>query len=131
MDTHRALAAACLLLVGAAAAAEPPTFPVSIHVDSRGLDLSRAADAQKFYFRLKRGAWEVCNGRSRVGLQPEINPDACIETALGDAIRSADKPLVTQVYLASHSVREAAAHGIDAPQMASLSPPSAAALRSP
>ena len=34
---------------------------------------------------------------------------------LGDAIRSANLPLLTQVYLGTHTLRQAAAYGIEAP----------------
>jgi hypothetical protein len=47
------------------------------------------------------------------------DPEGCRETALAGAIRAANLALLAQVYLASHTLRDAAAHGIDAPlQMA-------------
>ncbi len=45
--------------------------------------------------------------------------EGCYEKALGNAVRSANMPLLTQVYLETHTLREAAARGIDVPvQMA-------------
>jgi UrcA family protein len=86
---------------------------ITLHVSAQGLDLSRPDGAQQFYTRLERAAWVVCTHGNRVGLEPA--PESCYEKALGDAIRSANVPLVTQVYLARHTLREAAAHGIDVP----------------
>ena len=46
---------------------------------------------------------------------PPQTQRGCYEKALADAIRSANLPLLTQVYLETHTLREAAAHGIDVP----------------
>jgi len=51
----------------------------------------------------------------RVDLQPSSDAEGCHEKARADAIRSANLPQLTQVYLATHTPREAAAHGIDLP----------------
>ena len=87
----------------------------TINVSPRGLDLSRPADAQTFYTQLKNAAWVVCTRGIHVGLVPIDNPKACIEGALGEAIRSAKVPMLTQIYLGSHTLEEAAAHGITLP----------------
>jgi hypothetical protein len=47
---------------------------------------------------------------------PSDDPKGCHEKALGDAIRAAKVPMVTQVYLAYHTLQEAAAYGIDIPE---------------
>ena len=87
----------------------------SVQVSHAGLDLSQAADAQKFYTRLKNAAWLVCTAGTRVDLLPSVDPVRCYEKALGDAVRATNKPMVTQIYLASHTPQEAAAHGIEVP----------------
>src|SRR5262249_32315453 len=87
----------------------------SIIVSPRGLDLARPADAQAFYTRLQNAAWVVCTRRIHVDLVLVEKPKACVERALGDAIRSAKVPLLTQIYLRSHTLEEAAAHGIGVP----------------
>jgi UrcA family protein len=111
-----AAAVACALFVGNVAA-EDRTVTVAIYVSTRGLDLSQPAGAHEFYTRLQRAARVACTHGNRVDLAPAL--EGCYEKALGDAIRSANQPLVTQVYLETHTVREAAAHGIDVPaQMA-------------
>ena len=126
-QTHVRAAAFAVLcsLVSAAALADQAAGPkdhevtVAIQVSTRGLDLSQPAGAQKLYWRLQHAAREACTSGNRVGLAPSPDPTGCREKALADAIRSANLTLLTQVYLASHTLREAAAHGIDVPvQMA-------------
>ena len=103
---------ACALLTGNVAAKD---VTVSIQVSARGLDLSQPAGAQMFYTRLENAARVVCTHGNRVGLQPPPDPKGCYEKALGDAIRSANMPLLTRVYLAAHTLLEAAARGVDVP----------------
>jgi len=113
-----AAAVACTLFAGNVAA-DDRTVTVAIHVSTQGLDLRQPAGAYEFYTRLQRAARVVCTHGDRVGLEPSPDPEGCYEKALGDAIRSANVPLLTQVYLATHTLREAAARGIDVPaQMA-------------
>jgi hypothetical protein len=54
----------------------------------------------------------------RVDLVPINDPKGCYERALADAIRSAKLPLLMRVYLATHTVQEAAARGIGVPAQA-------------
>jgi UrcA family protein len=105
---------ACTLFAGSVVASDR-VVTVAIHVSTRGLDLSQPAGAQRFYMRLRHAADEACTRGDRVGLAPASNLKACYEKALADAIRSANMPLVTQFYLATHTLREAAAHGIGIP----------------
>ena len=109
-----AAAVACTLFAGNVAA-EGRQVIVAIHVGTQGLDLSQPAGAQQFYTRLQRAARVACTHGNRVDLAPVPDPEGCYEKALGDAIRSANMPLLTQVYLATHTLREAAARGIDVP----------------
>jgi hypothetical protein len=51
----------------------------------------------------------------RVDLVPFRDPQGCYEKALGNAVRAANLKLLTQVYLATHTLQEAAARGIDVP----------------
>jgi UrcA family protein len=103
---------ACALFAGNVAANE---VTVAIQVNTRGLDLSQPAGAHEIYTRLQHAARVVCTHGMRVGLQPSPDPEGCYEKALGDAVRSAKVPLLTQAYLATHTLREAAARGIDVP----------------
>jgi UrcA family protein len=101
-------------LAGGTAAADDHDVTLVTHVSSTGLDLDRPADAEKFYVRLKRAAADVCTDRLRVDLVPVDNPDACAEKALSRAVRSINLANVTEVYLATHTPRQAAAAGISA-----------------
>ena len=94
--------------------------PVSIPVSSQGLDLTKVDDARTFYMRLKNAAWVVCTRGTRVDLAPVADFRGCYEQALGEAVRSARTPLVTQLYLATHSMQEAAALGIQLPEQVAV-----------
>src|SRR5262249_60670678 len=83
----------------------------SVKVSTQGLDLTQPADARTFYTRLENAAWVVCTRGTRVGLLPVDNQFKCSQNALGDAVHACNKPLVTQIYLATHTLQEAAAHG--------------------
>jgi UrcA family protein len=113
-----AAAVACTLFAGSVAASDH-RITVAIHVSTQGLDLSQPAGAQQFYTRLQHAARVACTHGNRVDLKPSPDPVGCYERALGNAIQSANVPLLTQAYLETHTLREAAARGIDVPaQMA-------------
>jgi hypothetical protein len=80
-------------------------------VSTQGLDLHYSAGAQEFYARLKHAADVACTHGNRFDLKPV----GCSEKALGEAIRSANLPLLTQVYLETHTLRQASAYGIEPP----------------
>lgn len=88
---------------------------VSYQVSAQGLDLNQLAGARELYRRLKHAAEIVCTHGMRVDLEPTPDPQGCYEKALADAVRSAHVSLVTQAYLATHTLQEAAARGIDVP----------------
>jgi UrcA family protein len=105
---------ACTFFAGDVAAEGSPVS-VAMRVSTQGIDLSKPAGARELYRRLKNAAWIVCTRANRVDLEPSPNPEACSEKALGEAILSAHMPLLTQAYLETHSLGQAAAHGIDVP----------------
>jgi UrcA family protein len=109
-----AAAVACTLLAGNVAA-KAHDVTVAIHVSTQGLDLRQLPGAQKFYARIKHAAEVACTHGNRADLEPLTDPVGCYEKALADAIRSANLPLLTQVYLETHTLRQAAAHGIELP----------------
>lgn len=108
-------AVTAVALVAGNAVAHDRTSVESIQISTQGLDLNRAADAQVFYTRLQNAAWVVCTRGLHVALVPVDDQKACVETALGDAIRSAKVPMLTQIYLGTHTLQQAAAHGIKLP----------------
>ena len=115
--THSTLGAVAIAgaLFAGNVAAQDHDVTVAIHVSTQGLDLHQPAGAQKFYVRLQHAADVACTHGNRVDLKPASDPEGCYEKALGDAIRSVNLPLLTQVYLETHTLRQAAAHGIEVP----------------
>jgi UrcA family protein len=109
-----AAALVCSCFVGNASAAGH-VVTVSVPVSSQGLDLSKPDDAETFYVRLKNAAWVVCTRGTRVDLVPSDNVKGCYEKALGQAVRSVAAPMVTQLYLGTHTLKEAATYGIQLP----------------
>jgi UrcA family protein len=107
-------AVACALFAGNVAAKDH-SVTVTIHVSTQGLDLSQPADARRFYTRLTNAAWVACTRGDRVALLPVDDLKSCYETALGGAVRSANSPVVTQIYLATHTGQQAAEQGIQVP----------------
>jgi hypothetical protein len=51
----------------------------------------------------------------RAPLAPASDPTECAEQALSEAIRSVNAPLLTQLYLETHTLRQALALGISVP----------------
>ena len=102
----------CTLFAGNVAANE---VTVAIQVSTQGLDASQLGGAQKLYWRLQHAAKVVCTHGMRVDLAPSPDPQGCYEKALGNAVRAANLKLLTQVYLQTHTLRQAPAHGIDVP----------------
>ena len=100
---------ACVLFAGSVTAKE---VTVAIEVSAQGLDLSQPAGAHELYTRLQHAAKVVCTHGMRVDLQASPDAEGCYEKALADAVRSAHMPLVTQAYLATHTLQQAAARGI-------------------
>jgi UrcA family protein len=107
-------AAACALLSGPIRAADQ-IVTIKESVSSAGIDASRPADARKLYSRLQKAAHIVCGPGNRVDLRAVPNLEGCYEKALGDAVRSANLPQLTMVYLHTHSPEVAAARGISIP----------------
>jgi len=106
--------AACALYAGTVAAKDHEVT-VAIQVSTRGLNPSQPAGAHELYSRLRQAAKIVCTHGNRVDLEPVKDPVGCYEKALGNAIWFAKLPLLTQVYLETHTPRQAAAYGIDVP----------------
>jgi UrcA family protein len=107
-------AAACALLSGPIQAGEQ-IVTIKESVSLAGIDASQPADARKLYSRVQKAAHIVCGPSNRVGLRSVDNIGACYEKALGDAVRSANLPQLTMVYLHTHSPEVAAARGIGIP----------------
>jgi UrcA family protein len=105
---------ASALLSGPIQATEQ-TVTVTMTVSTAGLDPRQPADARQLYSQLQTAARVVCGNGNRVGLRPVDNLAKCYEKAVGDAVRSANLPQLTMVYLGSHTLQDAATRGIDVP----------------
>jgi UrcA family protein len=110
----RGAAVACALLAGNVLAKDHGVT-VAVQVSTRGLNPGQPAGARALYSRIKHAAQIVCTHGNRVDLKPAEDPVGCYEKALGNAILSAKWPLVTQLYLETHTPQQAAAYGIGAP----------------
>jgi len=108
---------ACMLFAGSVSAGDK-TVTIALQVSSEGLDLSQPNDAQTFYTRIERAARVVCTHGNRVDLTPLVYLKGCYEKAIGDAVRAANKPMLTQIYLTNHTLRDAAVYGIQPVQVA-------------
>ncbi|HUL18273.1 MAG TPA: UrcA family protein [Steroidobacteraceae bacterium] len=117
LRSHLALGAVALAgtLFAGNVTAQGHDVTVAIQVSTQGFDLHQPDGAQKFYARLQHAADVACTHGNRVDLKPLSDPVSCYERALGDAIRSVNLPLLTQVYLETHTLRQAAVYGIEAP----------------
>jgi UrcA family protein len=84
-------------------------------VSIAGLDVGQPAGARALYVRLRHAAIEVCGSGMRVDLRAVDDFAGCIETAVGEAVRSAHLPQLTLEYLKTHTLQQALNHRIDVP----------------
>jgi UrcA family protein len=106
--------AVCAVLSGSVQA-KSHEVTVKISVSTAGLDTNLPAGAGELYRRLQKAASIVCGSGNRVDLRPLTDFAECYEQAVGDAVRSANRPQLTLVYLRTHTLQDAAARGIDVP----------------
>ena len=106
--------AACAILSGPVKA-DSGEVTVKISVSTAGLDLRQPADAREVYRRLYFAARIACGNGNRVDLQPPASFVDCYEKALGEAVRSVNRPQLNIVYLATHTSRDAETYGIEIP----------------
>jgi UrcA family protein len=116
IGTAALAAAACAILSGPVQAKEH-IVDVTLSVNTAGLDLKQPADARELYRRLQKAAYIVCGHGNRVDLRAVPDFAACYEQALGDAVRAANRPQLTLVYLRSHTIQDAATRGIEIPAL--------------
>jgi UrcA family protein len=109
-----AAVAACAVLSGPVQGKDQ-VVTVKISVSTAGLNLGQPADAREAYRRLQKVALTLCGGANRVGLEPLPDFAGCYEKALGGAVGSVNRPQLTMAYLRTHSLLDAATHGIDVP----------------
>ena len=108
-----ALGAAFLV---ADAAARVFDVKVAIHVSTAGIDVKQPEGAQELYRRIQHAAHVACTYGDRVDLKPVTPLATCYEQALGNAVHSVKAPLLTEIYLQSHTIQQAASYGIQIPK---------------
>ncbi|SRR6266849_7331629 len=106
--------AACALPSGPIQAQER-IVTLKVSVNTAGLDVGQPPGARQLYGRLQHAANVVCGNGMRVGLQTIGDFAGCVETAIGEAVRSANLPQLTMTYLRTHTLQQATDHGIEVP----------------
>jgi UrcA family protein len=81
---------------------------VQVPVVAADLNLSQPVDARVLYGRLSSAARTVCGDSLRVDARPVTDYASCYELALGAAVRSANRPQLTMVYMRTHTLQDAA-----------------------
>ena len=97
----RAALVACSLFAGSVGAKD---VTVAVPVSTQGLDLSQPAGAQKLYWRLLRLRGWPARMATGSAWPPPMTRRVAVRRRSADAIRAADLPLLTQAYLATHTV---------------------------
>ena len=80
-------------------AGEPGAVQKTV-VSYSGLDLDSPAGARILYSRLLLAAHAVCDDSQSV-IRPRT-PNSCMRKALGDAVTTVNRPLLTQLYVAHY-----------------------------
>jgi UrcA family protein len=103
-------------LVAANAVANTFDVQVAIHVSTKGIDVKQPAGAEELYRRIQHAAYVACTYGNRIDLKPVDDPAGCHEEAVGGAVRSVNAPLLTEIYLRTHTIQQASSHGIQVPK---------------
>ena len=102
MNPKRSACLAAVAAYGALAGpalASAPEVTVKVTVSAAGVTLAEPAGVRALYGRLRQAARLVCGRGDRVGLEPAKDFAGCYEKALGDAVRSVNRPELTMVYM--------------------------------
>ncbi len=93
-------AGAAVLIAGPALAAEAQADAPAKAVSTRGVDFSNGEQVRQFYFKLHVAAQAVCDAGSPV--PRAFATDArCVRQVVADAVKAADKPMLTALYNSS------------------------------
>lgn len=93
-------AGAAVLLAAPAFAAETQTEAPAQAVSARGVDFSNQQQVRQFYNRLHAAAQAVCDAGSPVP-RPSMVDAGCVRQVVADAVKAADKPVLTALYNSS------------------------------
>lgn len=90
-------ACAAVLIAGPALAAEAQGDVPAKAVSTRGVDFSNSAQVQEFYARLRTAAEVVCDSGSSLPRAIAVD-ERCVRRVVADAVKVADKPMLTALY---------------------------------
>ena len=93
-------AGAAVLIAAPAFAAEPQADAPAKAVSARGVDFSNKDQVQRFYAKLNAAAQAVCDSGSPVPRTFAIDA-GCVRQVVADAVKAADKPMLTALYNSS------------------------------
>jgi UrcA family protein len=90
-------AGAALLIAAPAFAAETQADAPAQAVSTRGVDFSSKAQVREFYAKLHVAAQSVCDSGSNVPRAFAVDA-SCVRRVVADAVKVADKPVLTALY---------------------------------
>lgn len=90
-------AGAAVLIAAPALAAEPQAEASARAVSARGVDFSNQQQVRQFYNRLHAAAQAVCDAGSPVPRAFAVDA-GCVRQVVADAVKAADKPVLTALY---------------------------------
>jgi UrcA family protein len=93
-------AGAAVLFAAPAFAAEPQAEAPVKAVSTRGVDFSSQAQVRQFYVKLHAAAQAVCDAGSPVP-RAFATDGRCVRQVVADAVKAADKPVLTALYNSS------------------------------
>jgi UrcA family protein len=96
--TKLLLAAGAVVLIAApACAAETQAGAPTRAVSARGVDFANGAQVRQFYNKLHGAAVAVCDAGSPVPRAFAMDA-RCVRQVVADAVKAADKPMLTALY---------------------------------
>jgi UrcA family protein len=93
-------AGAAVLIAGPAFAADTQADAPAKTVSTRGVDFSNQGQARQFYAKLHAAAQAVCDAGSPVPRAYAVDA-GCVRQVVADAVKAADKPVLTALYNSS------------------------------
>jgi UrcA family protein len=99
-------ATAAVLIAGPALAAETQPETPTRAISARGVDFSDQQQVRQFYNRLHVAAQAVCDAGSPVPRAFAVDA-SCVRQVVADAVKAADKPVLTALYNSSADTNHA------------------------
>jgi UrcA family protein len=90
-------AGAAVLIAGPAFAAETQAEAPARAISARGVDFSNQTQVRQFYDKLHAAAQAVCDAGSPIPRAYAVDA-RCVRQVVADAVKAADKPVLTALY---------------------------------